>query len=247
MKEYRHNRTGIYSDQFGEDGAAWLHLGGESNRQWPDVQLTLLNLALNNFGQLAVNYNSALRKEVYRDILGPLEGGTSFTIAPMLGRPKSSGSVSLRSSDPGENPIIDMNFLDHPDDVKLLIKAVRMALIITKTSAMVEGVDAQYKSQRLSQCRHLPADSDEYWECFCRHLVTTLWHAAGTCKMAPDTDPMGVVNHKLNVRGVRGLRVVDASVMPQVTTANNMAATFMIAEKAADMIKLDWRYSVAAA
>jgi choline dehydrogenase-like flavoprotein len=85
--------------------------------------------------------------------------------------------------------------------------------------------------------------SDEYWECAARTVTTTLQHQVGTCKMGPDSDPDAVVDPQLRVRGIEGLRVVDASIMPVIPASHTMAPVYMIGEKAADMIKLTWRKS----
>ena len=84
--------------------------------------------------------------------------------------------------------------------------------------------------------------SDGYLECLARHYTSTGYHHVGTAKMGPSSDPTAVVDPRLRVHGVRGLRVVDASVMPLVPSGNTNAPTIMIAEKASDMIKQDWNY-----
>ena len=89
-------------------------------------------------------------------------------------------------------------------------------------------------------CSSTKPHSIEYFKCIARHNSGSLFHAAGTCKMGPDSDPEAVVDPHLWVRGVRNLRVVDASVMPKIVGANTHAATVMIAEKAADMIIRHW-------
>jgi len=85
--------------------------------------------------------------------------------------------------------------------------------------------------------------SDAYWECAAATVTTTLQHQVGTCKMGPDSDPDAVVDPELRVRGIEGLRVVDASIMPVIPTGHTMAPVYMIGEKASDMIKLTWRRS----
>ncbi|KAA0201288.1 hypothetical protein HAZT_HAZT002304 [Hyalella azteca] len=75
-------------------------------------------------------------------------------------------------------------------------------------------------------------------------MVSTVYHPVGTCKMAPASDPMGVVDHALRVRGVSGLRVADASIMPVIVAGNTNAAAIMIGEKAADIIKQDWLITI---
>lgn len=89
-------------------------------------------------------------------------------------------------------------------------------------------------------CEPLPFQSDAYWECCIERYASSLQHQVGTCKMGPSSDPTAVVNAELQVHGVRGLRVVDASVMPTIVAGHTNAAVFMIGEKAADMIKAYW-------
>ncbi|KAA0185257.1 hypothetical protein HAZT_HAZT002298 [Hyalella azteca] len=96
----------------------------------------------------------------------------------------------------------------------------------------------------LPGCQTHPWGSDDYWRCFTRHMASTTYHPAGTCKMAPLTDPLGVVTSTLKVRGVTGLRVIDASIMPFVTSANTNAPTIMIGERGADFIKEDHGVSI---
>ncbi|KAA0201617.1 hypothetical protein HAZT_HAZT010561, partial [Hyalella azteca] len=91
----------------------------------------------------------------------------------------------------------------------------------------------------LKACEHLGSKTDGYWECYARHMALPNEHFCCTAKMAPPTDPMGVVSPRLSVRGVSGLRVVDASVMPEVVSTNPMATVYVIAEKASDIIKQD--------
>lgn len=89
-------------------------------------------------------------------------------------------------------------------------------------------------------CPQLEYLSDAFWECLARHYSQTIYHPVGTCKMGPHSDPYAVVDPRLRVYGIQGLRVIDASIMPTITTGNTNVPTYMIAEKAADMIKEDW-------
>ena len=89
-------------------------------------------------------------------------------------------------------------------------------------------------------CDHLPFESTAYFTCFAHRHVTTAFHPSGTCKMGPKTDPGAVVDARLRVYGVTGLRVIDASIMPTLIRGNIYAPTLMIAEKGSDMIKEDW-------
>jgi choline dehydrogenase-like flavoprotein len=94
-------------------------------------------------------------------------------------------------------------------------------------------------------CKSFRPFSDEYLECSLRHLSTTVYHHAGTCKMGPASDPLAVVDAQLAVRGVKNLRVIDASVMPNVVSGNTHAPVVMIGEKGADMVVAKWKSSAA--
>ncbi|KAB7497352.1 hypothetical protein Anas_12166 [Armadillidium nasatum] len=103
----------------------------------------------------------------------------------------------------------------------------------------MKSIGAKLHDKPFPGCRHQEMGSDDYWRCYARHLVSSIYHPVGTCKMAPDSDPMGVVDNKLRVKGVTNLRVADASIMPLVTSGNTNAPSIMIGERAADFIKED--------
>lgn len=99
---------------------------------------------------------------------------------------------------------------------------------------------AKFHDTPFPGCERLPFNSDKYWECCIRKYASSLQHQVGTCKMGPASDPTAVVNPQLQVYGIGGLRVVDASIMPTIVAGHTNAAVFMIGEKAADMVKQYW-------
>ena len=107
---------------------------------------------------------------------------------------------------------------------------------IIETPSM-QKIGATVKDMRLPFCSNHTFQSDEYWECMIRQVATTVYHPSGSCKMGSANDETAVVDPELKVRGIKGLRVVDASIMPNVTSGNTNAPVIMIAEKAADMIQ----------
>ena len=145
-----------------------------------------------------------------------------------VNRPNSRGQVSLQSADPLDRPAIDPNYLSDPDDIRALTFAVRWARELLHTTAFKPVFRAEFQPGEAVQ-------NDRGIEDFIRQTASTTWHPVGTCKMG--TDEMAVVDPTLRVRGVDGLRVVDASIMPTLVGGNTNAPTIMIAEKGTDMIR----------
>ncbi|XP_063873716.1 glucose dehydrogenase [FAD, quinone]-like isoform X4 [Scylla paramamosain] len=152
--------------------------------------------------------------------------------------------------DPRDPPVIDPKFLSHPDDLHTLVKGIQFAFKLANTDAL-RSLGAKFHDKPLPGCRRNGGKKDEgeeedkeYWRCFIQHMASSLWHPAGTCRMGPSSDPLAVVDSSLRVHCVEGLRVVDASVMPATVSGGTAAATVMIAEKAADIIKADWDIDV---
>ncbi|MFT4939812.1 MAG: choline dehydrogenase [Paraglaciecola sp.] len=144
--------------------------------------------------------------------------------------PKSRGEIRLRSNDPAHKAIIDPRYLTHDDDKKVMIDGVRKAREI-----LAAAVFDQYQSREIGPGPQ--AQTDEQILEFIRKRGESIYHPIGTCKMGRVDDPTTVVDETLCVKGVKGLRVVDASVMPSLIGGNTNAATIMIAERAADLIK----------
>ncbi|KAL3868337.1 hypothetical protein ACJMK2_041154 [Sinanodonta woodiana] len=163
-----------------------------------------------------------------------LDEGGFFGFVGLL-HPKSRGTIRLRSRDPFDPPIIDPNYLSEEDDVKTFIRgfSVMEKYLTTKTMQKI-GVTLDLLNFEL--CGRHEFLSDVYVECLVRHNAVTIYHPTSTCKMGSPDDPSTVVDPQLRVKGIGKLRVVDASVMPDVTSGNTNAPTIMIAEKAADMI-----------
>jgi choline dehydrogenase len=156
------------------------------------------------------------------------------TICVSLLHPKSRGSISLSSADPAASPVIQPNFLSEEDDLKDLVKGARIALDVYGQEAFKKYID---KPIELSA-----SDSDEVIAAYAKRRLETIYHPVGTCKMG--IDEMAVVNPDLTVRGISGLRVIDASIMPKIVTGNTNAPTIMIGEKGADMILEKWEYKI---
>lgn len=157
----------------------------------------------------------------------------------ILANPKSKGRITLKSADPFDHPKINANYFSDDEDVKTLVRGVRLTHEFLKTKSFREHNMEEVRLD-LPECDKLKHGSDDYYECVVRHLSTTLYHPTGTAKMGPDTDKEAVVDWRLRVKGIKNLRVIDASIMPKITSANVNAPTIMIGEKGADFVKEDW-------
>jgi len=158
--------------------------------------------------------------------------GHGYSCHVCLLRPKSRGSLTLASADPLAAPRIDPNFLAERDDVERLVRGFKLMRHILAQPAL-----AGYRGAELAASAQ--ARDDAQIEAFIRGHADTIYHPVGTCRMG--RGPNDVVDARLRVHGMQGLRVVDASVMPGIVGGNTNAPTIMIAEKAADMIKADAR------
>ncbi|XP_076181912.1 glucose dehydrogenase [FAD, quinone] [Ptiloglossa arizonensis] len=204
-----------------------------------DIELILGISALT--GDTSGSYRGllGLTDEFYEKVFSGYEGADAFTIVPVLLHPKSRGRITLRSSDPYQPAIYNINYYDHPEDLDTMVRGIKKAIEVASTKSF-ERYNATLLPVAFPGCEHVPFSSDPYWACVARHVSTTLGHFAGTCKMAPRSNS-GVVDHRLRVYGINGLRVVDASIIPSLIAGHTNAPVYMIAEKAADMIKQDWR------
>lgn len=239
VKDFIFNRQGPFTSPFGVEGNAWS-LAEKGDPYWPDLQYLFISGTPALDSGLAIWDLIGYRREVFFEYFGHMLGRDGFSIGPMLTRPKSRGTVKLASRDPLQAPLIDPNFLSHPDDVETFVRGIKFALSVGNTSALRDDFQAIFNEKVLPVCDHEVPGSDAYWSCYALSMASTTFHPCGTCKMAPDSDPYGVLDHNLKLRGVSGLRVIDASMMPLITTGNLNAPVAMIAEKGADIIKSDW-------
>ena len=215
--EWRRQRTGMLTTNFGEGGA---FLRSAPDEPFPDLQLHFVVGKLVDHG----------RKTVF---------GHGYSCHVCLLRPKSRGSVTLASPDPLAAPLIDPAFLSDPDDTARLVRGFKLMRHILAQPAL-----AQYGGREVAASA--AAQTDAQIEAYVRQHADTIYHPVGTCRMGlahQAAEGGSVVDADLRVHGLQGLRVVDASVMPQIVGGNTNAPTIMIAEKASELIRRALRTS----
>ena len=204
---YRRERRGMITSNFAEAGGFVKTLPGLPK---PDIQFHFVVGMVDNH-----NRTTHL--------------GHGYSLHACVLNPTSSGDVRLASNDMRDAPLIDPKFLSHADDVATLKRGFKAMRAILQAPAL-----APYRGPEL-YTEGLRDDDEAGIEAAIRARADTIYHPVGTCKMGIDT--LAVVDPQLRVRGVEGLRVIDASVMPTLTSGNTNAPTIMIAEKGADLIR----------
>ena len=175
---------------------------------------------------LQLTFTPASYKE---GVQSQLDDQPGFTIASWQQRPESKGFVKAKTANPFEAPEIQPNYLQEEGDRTVLLAGMKLARNLMRTEALKPYFDyEQYPGEGVK--------TDEELLQVAKERGTTTFHVMGTCRMGPETDPLSVVDDNLCLRGVDGLRVIDASIMPNMLSANLNAAVMMIAEKGADMI-----------
>lgn len=201
-------KSGPVTSNVVEGGAFWH--SGHGDNETPDLQFHFLAGAGAEEGVPSV------------------PSGSGITLNSYTLRPKSRGTVRLRSSNPEDLPLVDPNFLAEPDDLKVSAEGVKISKEIFSQPSMMKYIKRH----------HLPGDdvkTQADYEAYARQYGRTSYHPSCTCKMG--VDEMAVVDPQLRVHGVDGLRICDSSVMPSLIGSNTNAPTIMIGEKASDMIR----------
>lgn len=209
LLRYRRKRTGMPSSNFAEAGA---FIRSRPGLVAPDIQLHFVPALLNHGGD---------KKKL----------GHGYSCHACVLRPKSRGEVRLRSPDMREAPLIDPRFLSDEEDMVGMVAGVRAIRRIFAQQALASAGGRELFTDEFG-----PGEGNrQAIEAFVRERTDSVYHPVGTCRMG--VDDMAVVDPALRVRGVQGLRVVDASIMPTLVAGNTNAPAIMIAEKAADLIR----------
>ncbi|CAG7828275.1 unnamed protein product, partial [Allacma fusca] len=164
-----------------------------------------------------------VREDIFSKYVRTSIGKDSFFIIVSLGRPVARGEITLSSNDPYKEPIIDPNYLTNNEDIIRMIEAVKKAVNLAENTTPFRKIGSRLTDTPFPGCEHVPHRSDAYFECYIRSLSLTLHHIVGTASMGRPDSPHAVVDTELRVIGTKGLRVMDASIMPIVPVTNTQA------------------------
>jgi choline dehydrogenase-like flavoprotein len=210
----------------------------ENDPDYPDIEFHHIHLPFND-SYLTPEFLRAIgfSPKTAKGYLHLASKSDLIIVVPTLLRPKSRGTILLKTSDPFDRPRIFTHFLSDNEDVEKMVKATEYANRLVRTNVM-KSLEAHPEKLMFDNCG-AEFGSKKYWECVMRNVGSAVFHPVGTCKMGAD-DPDAVVDPQLRVKGVKGLRVADASIMPTIISGNTNAAVIMIGEKVSDLLKESW-------
>ncbi|XP_044738154.1 glucose dehydrogenase [FAD, quinone]-like [Chrysoperla carnea] len=210
---------------------------------YPNLQIHHCAFSINDSIVGPYFLNLANYNEAYANVFRRFNSKYPLMIQfPTLLKPKARGFIQLKSIDPFEAPIIDPNIFGHEEDVNTILEGIDHCIRIIKSKTFQAYAGAEVIKMNEDECAKFDVESHDYWRCNIKHSAATIYHPVGTARMGIDPE-LSVVNSKLQVHGIKNLRVVDASVMPEIPSGNTNVPTIMIGLQAADIIKESYETS----
>ncbi|ODM89792.1 Glucose dehydrogenase [FAD, quinone], partial [Orchesella cincta] len=242
--EYFSKWKGIMASAVAANAVAYIHTKFSKERvssleESPDIQLLLL--PVNHNLHDAYEEATSVKPGLMRKYMEGLEEKDSFMVNVMLGRQRSRGEIKLASTDPLASPMMDPKYFSHPDDIRRLVDGINFTVQMVENTKAFRRIGTRLTKRHFPGCEKYELKTDLYYECYARHMTLTDYHQCGTCAMGYGSeDPKAVVDSKLRVLHAKGLRVVDASIIPEIPNGNINAAVIMIADKASEFILDYW-------
>jgi len=238
LQEYLLHNSGPIG-QLGLSLVGFVNTDPMSDSPYPDIgtyhlpirrQDPFLNIFLDAFN---------FKEEVVKPIRMAHKDAHLVVVYLCIQRPTSIGEITLRSNDFKDSPIITPNYLGTDYDLEVLLRGLKYQLSFEEAKTFKRN-GGEFIRLNLPECDKFEFKSDDYLKCFIKHMITTLYHPIGTAKMGPDSDRLAVVDSNLKVKAIDNLRVIDASIMPFMISANTNGPTIMIGEKGVDFIIKEW-------
>ncbi|GBP87855.1 Glucose dehydrogenase [Eumeta japonica] len=215
----------------GCEALIFLNLEDKFNpKSWPDLELLFISGGLNTDPMLRRNFG--FDEQIFTRTYGPLGNLDLFMVFPMLMRPKSKGRIILRSRNPKVHPELIPNYFEYPEDLQKIVEGIKVSMALARQPSLQKLGTKMYDVPIQECLERGPFGSDEYFACQAQMFTFTIYHQSGTCKMGPISDPTAVVDPRLRVHGISGLRIVDASIIPEIPSSHTNAPVYMIGERA---------------
>ncbi|GBM94467.1 Glucose dehydrogenase [FAD, quinone] [Araneus ventricosus] len=230
--EYINSKAGVMTSVYGVSNIAFLNtLGINDTNDYPEFELYFGEGA-----QEVVKHQFMISMPYHKAIYEPYKEKPFYWCLSHILHPKGRGYVTLRSNDPYDPPMIDPKYFSHPDDLEIVVAGMKKCKEIGESEPLVK-IGSKLFSTVYPGCENTAGDDNKNFRCMAKSIMITASHQVGTVKMGDPKDPSTVLDPQLRVKTIRNLRVVDASVMPNLPSGNTNVPTMMIGEKASDMIK----------
>lgn len=238
LQQYYENRSGPFSGIGVTDVEGFLNTN-KSSAKYPDIQVIFLGLPKQMIGFKEFVGIFGYQPQYAEQLIQANNEAYLLMMYSVLLNPKSRGYVKLNSKDPLDPPKIVSNYLEEQEDRDVLFRGLKKLREFLSTSVFKKH-EAEEVRMKVDECDKFEYNTNSYWDCYISYFSSTVFRYVGTVKMGPSSDPDAVVNAQLKIKRFEKLRVIDASIMPTIPSADVRAAVMMIAEKGADMIKKDW-------
>jgi len=195
-EEYAKYGTGIYATN-GIASLGYIASSVTEDKAWADTQVFQFHVGIDSGLGFVLRNIFGFKSGMWEEWLGPYSERDANFGALNIARPKSTGTIRLKSANPEDKPVIDPGYFTHPDDMKVMVEGMKFLVNMFENTKAFGAHGAKLAPVPYPGCENVPFKSDQYWECVARHVTSTLYHATSTCKMGREDDPMAVVDTRL--------------------------------------------------